>query len=194
MGCPLRWIHWDCCWTKEGSERLRPLVQPLLYLHSGNQIRGNELLYLWTKWNRMELNWNVWAMADTTTRSRTKYRRTAMAKEEEEEYRTYWLMNIEWCCGLFHSIAVGLYIPSKHLWYCARFWLIFSRRSWLEKFWVTHKFSLTRVLDISYSSLWLVANFKPTSLYCTLVYLVASLRLGRWFNFLRDDRKSAVHW
>jgi hypothetical protein len=33
------------------------------------------------------------------------------------------------------------------------------------------------------SSWHFAANFKPTSLYCT-VYLVASLRLGRWFNFL----------
>jgi hypothetical protein len=143
MGCP-RWINCGC-WMKVGSERFLPLVHPLLYLHSDQM----EMNYLEQSEKRTKLNWKVWAMADTTTRSRTKYRRMAMAKEEE--YRLYWWMNIQWCCGLSFSVALGLYILPRHPRYCV--WLTFSQRSWL-------KVSVTQVLTFCPAPCcwWLILN------------------------------------
>jgi hypothetical protein len=62
-----------------------------------NQI-GNELFGKFNseKWYQMmKLNWNVWAMADTTTRSRTKCRRIAMAKRRTSYWPMYRRMNIQ---------------------------------------------------------------------------------------------------
>ena len=182
MACPTCWIN-CCCWIKEGSARFLPLVQPLLYLYTPIKLEMNYLEIQSEKWYQMKLNWNVWAMADTTTRSRTKCRRIAMAKRRTSYWPMYRRMSIQWCCGLLFSIAGELYIPSKHPRHCVS---LIIQSAILTKMFRWQKF------DKLSCTFFLVVKFRPTS-----NYPVVDRRRrpgGLQFNCVIRDRKSASHW